>query len=171
MEWVVGVLVLIGLVAVALKKNIAQKKGSELTIKYQTVDSLLSPTEQKFLKVLDSVVDDRVRVFSMVRVADVIKPAKSLDSSIKRKLFLKTSQKHFDFVICDSITLMPLCVIELNDKSHRQKKRKERDGFLAEACKSAALPLKFVEVAKSYNQSELAMFLNAAHEQLVRKAA
>ena len=43
--------------------------------------------------------------------------------------FRKISQKHVDFLICDA-TLRPLFAIELDDKSHDQKDRKERDAFV-----------------------------------------
>ena len=177
MGWFLGILVLVAIVVLVLKnkksvqKDKLRQDNSKLTLSYQPVPALITPAEQQFLKALDGAVDDRFRVFTMVRVADVIKPTKSLNPSVKHKLFLKTSQKHFDFVICDATKLKPLCVIELNDKSHQKKKRKDRDDFLAEACASAGLPLKFVFASNSYDQSELVNFIDASSKPFLKKAA
>ena len=107
----------------------------------------------------------------MVRVADVIKPKKTLDNKQKHILFRKTSQKHFDFVLCDPISLEPLCVIELNDKSHQRKDRKERDKFLATACHSANLPLHFVPVSKQYDTAAIESYIAADIPSLLKKAS
>jgi len=142
--------------ALVLKKTSGkseQQKNQDL--QYQQVNSLITPTEKKFLDTLDQVVDNRARVFSMVRVADVIKPKKSLDKSHRHRHFLKTSQKHFDFVLCDPKTLKLLCVIELNDKSHQRKDRKERDQFLLDACETANLALYFIPVSNSYDANKI----------------
>lgn len=160
MSWAVGILILAAVVALILKNITTKQKGDEFEPRFRTVKSLQTPAEQRFLMALDSALDENLRVFSMVRVADVIKPSTSLNKTDKRIHFAKTSQKHFDFVVCDSATLKPTCVIELNDKSHERKDRKKRDEFLVEACASANLPLKFFRVAKSYDQVEIASFVN-----------
>ena len=128
--------------------------------KYQTVQALISPAEKTFLSMLDQAVQGRGRVFCMVRVADIIKPDKSLDKNQWKTHFNKTTQKHFDFVLCDLQTLQPLCVIELNDKSHKRKNRQERDSFLAAACKSADLPLYFIPVSNKYDAAEIASYVD-----------
>ena len=168
MGWAIVILFLAATVVVALKAKNSKPTNTEITLSYQCKDSLLTQTESKFLKDLDSSTDSgRYRIFSMVRVADVIQPSPSLDSSAWRKLFNKTTQKHFDFVLCDSSTLEPLCVIELNDKTHQQNKRKVRDEFLAQACESAGLPLYFVPVSSSY-KTNIAEILSAFESPLKR---
>jgi len=107
----------------------------------------------------------------MVRVADVIKPKKTLDKAQKRTRFLKTSQKHFDFVLCDPESLEPLCVIELNDKSHQRKDRQKRDQFLSAACKSAHLALYFVPVARHYDKDNIATLVDQHLPELLKMAS
>ena len=128
--------------------------------KYHTVQTLVSPAEKTFLSTLDQAVQGRARVFCMVRVADIVKPHKSLDKKQWKIHFNKTTQKHFDFVLCDLQTLQPLCVIELNDKSHKRKDRRERDAFLAVACESANLPLYFIPVSNKYDTAEIASHID-----------
>ena len=42
-------------------------------------------------------------------------------------------------------------VIELNDKSHRQEKRQERDRFLEGVCQAAGVPLIMFDAKAGYN--------------------
>ena len=152
------------------RKN-SKSNVADVEISYELKDTLLTPTEQQFLKVLEDVIGKQLRVFSMVRVADVLTANSSFDWSDRKLLFRRISQKHFDFVICNPKTLEIVCVIELNDKSHNQKNRKKRDEFLTSACDSAGLPLLFVSVASSYDHSELKEFVFGSYADAGRKAA
>ncbi len=144
---------------------------ADVEIRYELKNTLITATELKFLKVLDEVINNRLRVFTMVRVADVISADSSFDWAERKHLFRRVSQKHFDFVICDSKTFEVVCVIELNDESHKQKARKKRDEFLANACESAELPLLFVPVASSYDDAGLKEFIFGSYSAISRKAA
>lgn len=159
--WYLLLLVVAAVLFTFIKQlQLKHKRSAHEEFKYQTVQSLISPAEKAFLSTLDQTVDGRARVFCMVRVADIIKPNKSLDKNQKHVHFRKTSQKHFDFVLCDLQTLQPLCVIELNDKSHKRKDRRERDAFLAVACKSADLPLYFITASNKYDVAEIASLVD-----------
>ena len=159
--WYLLVIVVIVLLLTLFKQTAGRpRKSVQEEYKYQTVPTLISEAEKTFLSTLDEIVQSRARVFCMVRVADIIKPNKSLDKNKKHVHFRKTSQKHFDFVLCDLQTLQPLCVIELNDKSHKRKNRQERDSFLAAACKSADLPLYFIPVSNKYDAAEIASYVD-----------
>ena len=171
MEWAIGLFVLVTIISVIVRLGKRSPQSTELALSYQCKKSLLTPAEQVFLKALDSVIDKRFRVFSMVRVADVIEADASLSASDKHKLFRKISQKHFDFVLCDPSNLEPICAIELNDKSHQKKKRKERDEFLTQACKSAGISLHFVKVQRSYDLSQLAELLGGFETPILKKAS
>ena len=102
---------------------------------------LFTPAERSFLGVINFAINDEAVVFGKVRVADVITPRKSQSRTIWQKSSNKISSKHFDFVICDKEELSPICIIELDDKSHETKKRKIRDQLLRSACESAGVPL------------------------------
>jgi len=142
------------------KRRGTQERSAQEEFNYQTVKELITPAETAFLSTLDEAVQSRARVFCMVRVADILKPSKSLDKSQRQTHLNKTTQKHFDFVLCDLQTLQPLCVIELNDKSHKRKDRRERDAFLAVACKSANLPLYFITASNRYEVAEIASHID-----------
>ena len=69
-------------------------------------------------------------VFAKVRLADLIKPRGN-----NQKLFWKIQAKHLDFVICDG-NLRVRLIIELQDRSHNNPTRKERDDFMKEVLES-----------------------------------
>lgn len=122
---------------------------------YQAIGSLMSPAERSFYGVLKNAVDDKTIVFSKVRIADVIEPLATKDRKHWQKSFNKISSKHFDFVLCEAQTLSIICVIELNDRSHRRADRIARDKFVRAACKSAGLGLIEMPVQRGYTIEEV----------------
>lgn len=122
---------------------------------YVRRESLFSPAERSFLGVLDQAVGREYRVFGKVRVADVVQPRSGLDNSRRTSALNKVQAKHFDFVLCDKRDLSVACTIELDDKSHRRRKRKRRDEFLDELCQSVSLPLVRIKAAAAYSVPEL----------------
>lgn len=85
-------------------------------------------------------------VFSKVRLLDLITPIKS-DENYKVNLW-KIQAKHVDFVICDK-RIRVKAIIEINDNSHNQQDRKERDIFVNDA-----LSLCGYKVLTTYNVTE-----------------
>lgn len=66
-------------------------------------------------------------VFAKVRLLDLVEPIRQ---NPKYKTFLyKIQAKHVDFVICDQ-KLVAKYIIEVDDNSHNQDERKERDQFV-----------------------------------------
>lgn len=152
------VLVLVAFVIIAvvsvLMKPAANKKSSSKSL-YRLKDPLFSPAERSFLGVLMQAVSDEMIVMGKIRVADIITTVKGLDNSERQTALNKITAKHFDYVICDRSTLEVISVVELNDKSHKRKKRAERDAFLREACASAGLRLLEFEAKASYSVTEV----------------
>ena len=70
--------------------------------------------------------------------------------------FGSISQKHLDFLLCDAQTMKPLCGIELDDFSHANDDRQERDHFVDTLFRDAALPLLRVRVQREYDTREIA---------------
>ena len=127
---------------------------------YRQKKVLFSAAERSFLGVLDQAIDqDKHRVFGKVRVADIIEPQPSRNRSQWQTAFNKISAKHFDYIICTQDTLNPVCAIELDDQSHNQKKRQQRDELLESVCKGAGLPLLRVPAKRAYKPEELRVLL------------
>ena len=130
-----------------------KKKSVSKSLPYRLRDDFLSPAEFSFYKVLSSVVGTRLTIQSKVRLADVFFVARPNENV---SYFNRISQKHLDFLVCDSVTMKPLFGIELDDASHKRNDRQERDEFVESVCKVAGLPLLRFPVQREYNSREIA---------------
>jgi very-short-patch-repair endonuclease len=60
------------------------------------------------------------------------------------------------FVLVDGTTTAILLVIELDDRTHQQARRRERDAFVDRALAAAGIPILHVKAASAYDARELA---------------
>ena len=124
---------------------------------YERRGVLLSPAEISFLRSLQLAVRDDWLIFSMVRLADIIKVRartrkyQSWNSRIQGK--------HLDFVLCDVETLDVKLAIELEDPSHG---RGTRDRFLKTALAAAGVPLLRIRALDKYETAVLRKDLEEA---------
>lgn len=177
MEWLValGVLILLSIAAVILQRQ----RLPAGKFPYQKNDTLFSKAERSFLGVLDAAIGDKYRVFGKVRVGDVVSVVNSGNKGDWQRAFNKISAKHFDFVVCRATALQIVAVIELDDRSHQRKKRRERDAFLVELCERISLPLLRFPAQHRYSvpeiQERLFQFadlgVEARHEPVISEAA
>jgi hypothetical protein len=122
---------------------------------YVPAGPLLTKGELNFYRYLVKAVGGRAVVFGKVRIADVIKPKQSIKGKKRIVILAQIAQKHFDFVIVHPETMEVMAAIELNDASHKQKDRAERDKLVREAMKSSNIPLIEVPAGKSYDMKNL----------------
>lgn len=136
------------------KKDLAE-------LPYKLRDDFLSPAEQNFYLVLKGCVSDWADICPKVNLGDVF--FASCENFGQRQSYTnKINRKHVDFLLCDLKTARPLVGIELDDKSHNQKKRQERDAFVEQVFAKANLPLERFPVQHSYNPSQLSSVLQNA---------
>src|SRR5262249_54213264 len=103
-------------------------------LRYERRGVLLSPAEINFLRSLQLAVREDWLVFSMVRLADIIKVR---PKTRKFQTWNNRIQgKHLDFVLCDIDTLDVKLAIELED--HAQQFDRGRRGRLVDAALAAA---------------------------------
>ncbi len=150
-------LVLIGKEARGKKKPATQTNDRRLAalakVAMVVEETLLTPAERSFYGVLESAIPEGYRLFSKVRVVDVMQPRG--ENSPYNSVLNSIKQKHFDFVLVDQATTRPVMAIELNDKSHGRKDRRDRDEYLSAVCERAGFPLLHVKARRSYNPSEI----------------
>lgn len=147
------------LIALGIIAALKTKAGRSATgFPYLADKALFTPAERSFLGVLDQAVGKEYRVFGKVRIADVL----SVRRGGGHSAFSRIGAKHFDFLLCRPDDLRPVCAIELNDMSHRQEKRQQRDDFLSSACQAAGLPLLMIPAQRGYSASELLAQIHSA---------
>jgi hypothetical protein len=154
MGWIillVVIIVVLASVAIWLKSP----RAATAEFPYTKNAALFSPAERSFLGVLEQAVGEHYRVFGKVRVADVASVRPISDRSAWKRAFNRISAKHFDFVLCTRDDLSVAAAVELDDKSHQQRKRQARDGFLVSLCEAISLPLIQVPARRGYSVGEL----------------
>lgn len=127
---------------------------------YQRRGELITKAELRFYRALEVAVRGELRIFSMVRIADLLKVAPEVKS--RQSWQNRINCKHIDFVLCDPETLEVLVCLELDDASHQRKDRIERDEFVNAAFESAGLPLIRVPLQSTYDLGQLRQAIEEA---------
>ncbi len=158
----IAILIVFGIAAIALKAFLGGNRGGTKDYPYEKEQALFTPAERSFLGVLEQAVDGKLRIMGKVRLADVVKVKRGNNKSTWQKAFNRIQSKHLDFVACDIASLGVKFVIELDDKSHNQLKRQDRDNFLDKVLEAAEIPVFHFAAKRTYTVQELqnALFCN-----------
>ena len=156
---IVGLLIVAAVIMGMLKALLASKKTGGTGFPYEAISHLFTPAERSFFGVLDHIISSEYRVFGKVRAADVMQVTKGMSRSAWQQAFNRIQSKHFDFVICRASDSAILLLIELDDKSHNNNSRVERDAFVEQAAEAASLPLLRIRCQRSYQPNEIAILL------------
>ncbi len=151
----------VGLMAFAAFMLLRLLRGREQT-PYSRRRRLVTRSELVFYRVLQDAVNNDWEIFAMVRIADLLSVPKGTDNH--RSWLNKILSKHIDFVICDKDSLEVLAGIELDDPSHLQPARIQRDKFVNAAFDDAGLPLLRIPTADGYEVSAIRKMLDKVIE-------
>lgn len=137
MQWIGWVLaVCLALAVVYFKLKEVQEQGSaagkaapkkDYSQSYQRKYLLTKNEYREYMKLRQFAADRGLLICPKVRLLDIIEPRKG--EKDYKSLLYKVQAKHVDFVICDQ-DLRIKAVLELDDSSHDQKDRQERDEFV-----------------------------------------
>lgn len=165
MKYVIPVVVIVFIGAFVLLKKLgildellASKKKPSLP--YKKNKYLLSKAERAFYEVLLGAVGSDIVVFTKIRLLDLLYLPKGTENAQTHRN--KVQSKHVDFVLCRRDTISPICVIELNDSSHKKASRQERDAFVKAALAAAGLPYLPIPAQRTYDQRKLRQDIRAA---------
>lgn len=115
---------------------------------YKKKEKLLTQNELLFYKFLKYITDkNNLQLFTQVAMYQLIESNNIND-------FNKIRSKTIDFVITDNDTKIIMC-IELDDNTHNQNKRKERDNFVNNLFNQLNIKLLRIKVKNYYNIEEL----------------
>lgn len=119
---------------------------------YERRGILLTPAEVNFLRSLQLAVREDWLIFSMVRLADIIKVR---PKTRKYQTWNSRLQgKHLDFVLCDNETIDVKLAIELEDTAPGNQAAR-RDRFVNTALAAAGVPLLRVRIQDKYETAVL----------------
>ncbi len=156
--YIITILILVGIITILEKKigNIKKEEQEEqiedvvnnYCDNFEKVDYLLTATELKFYKILKRITDKLgYSLFCQVALYEIVKNKDYKD-------FNKIKSKSIDFVITEPNCKIKLCV-ELDDKTHNNVKRAERDDFINKLFKDLNIKLIRIPVQNFYNMEEL----------------
>ena len=155
--YIVIILVLIGIITILEKKIQDNNKSEEINVenivtnyneKYEKCDYLLTKNELKFYRILKQITNKLgYNLFCQVALYEIIKNKNFKD-------FNKKKSKTIDFVITKENCKILLC-IELDDISHENNKRIERDNFINKLFNDLNIKLLRIPVQNFYNMEEL----------------
>ena len=132
------------------------KKRPEI-FPYQKRKYFMTLNERTFFEVLSQLINNQYFIFPQVHIASIVEVIKGQEHYMA--YFNKIIRKSFDFVIFDKQNLNALLVIELDDASHNQPRRMERDDFVDKTLKVADLNILHIKPEKNYNVQELGQLI------------
>ena len=119
--------------------------------RYSLKKSLVTDTEQGFLKILEQIVGNRYRIVPQVLLSGIVSPKDSNSHFTNYHDFNKIKAKSIDFVLYDKESWTPRLAIELDDRSHLKWKRIQRDQFIDDLFEGVGLKILHMPVAYSHN--------------------
>jgi hypothetical protein len=121
---------------------------------------LLSAIEKQFYQDLKISVNGNAEIFCKVRVSDVIYPRAGLGLEEMQLAIELLSAQQFDFVLCNSQDLTPLCAIELTGHQQAEGLLKFQKKMLRRYTESVQLPVLQVDVERGYTIREIKERIN-----------
>jgi len=116
---------------------------------------LLSSGELAFYTELQTAVDPYFRIFTKVRLWDIIDVNKDLSWRERKIAQNKISSKHVDFVAFSPQDGVVRLVIELDDRSHSRPDRRRRDVEVDNMLAAVGIPIIHLPAAYKYDAEEV----------------
>lgn len=140
---------------------------------YEAVPTLLTAAERSFFGVLQQAVASDYQIFAKVRLADILRPVRNPSRSGWQSAFNRITGKHVDFVLCDSMRLGIIAVVELDDRTHERFERGIRDSLVDTALSDARIPVLRVSARQTYSPTQIreqVQRLFSSHERVANTA-
>ncbi len=154
--FVVIVIIALGIADKLIDKKKGINKEEEVPqspYRYRAKNFLVSKPEHEFFDVLVASVGDLHYVFPQIHLATILDH--KINGQKNNAAFRHINGKSVDYVLCDKATIKPLLAIELDDRSHEYKNRKDRDKIVEGILKEAGLPLLRFENHGNFNKEEI----------------
>lgn len=162
-------LVILGLLVVAIKLVEEFAPNKKQRFEYRRKDGVMTDAERECFQVLVAEMGLDYYFFPQVHLDAIVQPTNIQENRFNA--FRHINQKSVDFVACDKKMLRPLFAIELDDKTHNQRNRVERDKEVERILKGAGIPLIRIENRGRFDQKELARLIQNGIDNYARQPA
>lgn len=157
-EQLISIFILAGLailfflvVDIFLKKNKTQTEEVKLQdYPYTAKWNFMTPSELKFFKMLEQVVEDKYYIVPQVNLSNLLYLAKWQQNYNSYRS--KIDKKSIDFVLFTKDEYKFHLAVELDDPTHEREDRIQRDEFVNEAMKKAGLRLIRCKLMNGYDK-------------------
>lgn len=114
----------------------------------------MTPAERECFTALIAEMGLDYHFFPQIHLDAIVMPQES--SRNRFYAFRHINQKSVDFIACSKTNLSPLFAIELDDKTHSQRRRIERDKEVERILNDAGIPLIRIQNRGRFDPQELA---------------
>lgn len=139
----------------AFFRNLGRPPAEKKPGQYEKVACLLSPAERSFFAVLEQAVGGHFRLFTKVRVADILRVKNGVSGGARQSAFNAISSKHVDFLACRPDDLSIAFAIELDDASHQREGARQRDEVKDSALATGGVPVFRFTARRAYVVQEI----------------
>lgn len=123
---------------------------------YKPKRYIMTINELKFYNILLEIAKELdLILFSQVSLYNILETKNNLDYSTRQTYFNKIASKSIDFVLVDKNNCRIKLCIELDDSTHKQEKRIQRDKFINELFKSLEINLLRYPIYQIYYKDTL----------------
>lgn len=116
--------------------------------------ALCTAQEDQFLTLLNKAVGQEFRIFTKVRLSDLVSVRSGLSTTARKDAQTKANQRILDYVLCDIHTMQIQAAIEL-EPTQSSLKQQKRTLFLKNTLAAASLPFLRFKAKPGYRVAEL----------------
>ena len=137
------------------------KNRTDLDIERKS--SLLTDDEKTFFQTLQAAIGSQTRIFSKVRLLDVIRIESRMLTRSQKNQLRRISRRGLDFLLCSPGSLTPVLAINLDHRRSRARKLHPYPDELAQfTLENIGLPLLTVPCRKAYDANALGQRIRLA---------
>lgn len=158
MEFVLLLFVVV-LIAVALIASRMSESYAPYPYKLKNV-SLCTVQEAQFMTLLNKAVGNDFRIFTKVRLSDIVAVKNNVSASSRKEAQNKANQRILDYVLCDVETMEVKGVIELEPATGTVDQQK-RNLFLKNTFAASGLPFIRFKAKPGYRTTDMHDYIHA----------
>lgn len=161
---ILAIAVVVAIIVIAVssaKKPVIQTTKKQYN--YDAKGSIATRVELIFYQRLVNIAGDRYQIIPQAHLSSFINH--KIKGQNWRGAFSVINGKSVDFLLCDKINLQPVYAIELDDSTHLQQARVERDQLVEGILREIDIPLIRFKQGEWDNEEAIALKMQAAATQ------
>ena len=130
-----------------------KKVEPSITFHYRRKNLLMTPAENDFFDTINKAIENNFYVFPQIHLSAILDYKVKYQNWEHARRYI--NQLSVDYVVCDKEYRKPILVIELDDWSHDNDKRKKRDANVEHILKEAKIQLLRFRNVGSLSEGEI----------------